>query len=120
VLVFTAFRQTLDALAARLEREGVQAAVYHSSLSRRDKEAAVAAFRDQAPVLLSTESAGEGRNLQFCHVMANVDLPWNPMQIGVWADCIGAGTRRGADQSGCPGHHRTTDPARPRIQDQSV
>ncbi|MDT9701665.1 DEAD/DEAH box helicase [Streptomyces sp. P17] len=81
VLVFTAFRQTLDALAARLEREGVQAAVYHGSLSRRGKEAAVAAFRDQAPVLLSTESAGEGRNLQFCHVMANVDLPWNPMQI---------------------------------------
>ena len=33
------------------------------------------------PVLLSTESAGEGRNLQFCHVMINVDLPWNPMQI---------------------------------------
>ncbi len=33
------------------------------------------------PVLLSTESAGEGRNLQFCHVMVNVDLPWNPMQI---------------------------------------
>lgn len=41
----------------------------------------MAAFRDSAPVLLSTESAGEGRNLQFCHVMANVDLPWNPMQI---------------------------------------
>ncbi|MEU3099635.1 DEAD/DEAH box helicase [Streptomyces sp. NPDC006967] len=81
VLVFTAFRQTLDALAARLEREGVEAAVYHGSLSRRGKEAAVAAFRDSAPVLLSTESAGEGRNLQFCHVMVNVDLPWNPMQI---------------------------------------
>jgi superfamily II DNA/RNA helicase len=32
-------------------------------------------------VLLTTESAGEGRNLQFCHVMVNVDLPWNPMQI---------------------------------------
>jgi helicase-like protein len=24
---------------------------------------------------------GEGRNLQFCHVMVNMDLPWNPMQI---------------------------------------
>ncbi len=32
-------------------------------------------------MLLSTESAGEGRNLQFCHVMVNMDLPWNPMQI---------------------------------------
>ena len=41
----------------------------------------MAAFRDEAPVLLSTESAGEGRNLQFCHVMVNMDLPWNPMQI---------------------------------------
>lgn len=32
-------------------------------------------------MLLSTESAGEGRNLQFCHVMINLDLPWTPMQI---------------------------------------
>jgi len=32
-------------------------------------------------VLLSTESAGEGRNLQFCHVMVNMDLPWNPMIV---------------------------------------
>ena len=41
----------------------------------------IGAFRDDVPVLLSTESAGEGRNLQFCHVMINLDLPWNPMQI---------------------------------------
>ncbi|MBC5803947.1 MAG: SWF/SNF helicase family protein [Candidatus Eremiobacteraeota bacterium] len=39
------------------------------------------AFRDAAPLLLTTEAAGEGRNLQFCHVMINFDLPWNPMQI---------------------------------------
>ncbi|MGH3210832.1 MAG: helicase-related protein, partial [Trebonia sp.] len=39
------------------------------------------AFRGEADALLSTESAGEGRNLQFCHVMVNMDLPWNPMQI---------------------------------------
>jgi len=81
VLVFTAFRHTLDALAAEVEAAGIPAACYHGSLSRRDKDAAVAAFRDEVPVLLSTESAGEGRNLQFCHVMINVDLPWNPMQI---------------------------------------
>jgi SNF2 family DNA or RNA helicase len=81
VLVFTAFRHTLDALAAEVEAAGIPAARYHGSLSRRDKDAAVAAFRDEVPVLLSTESAGEGRNLQFCHVMINMDLPWNPMQI---------------------------------------
>ena len=81
VLVFTAFRETLAALADALERERIPAAVYHGSLTRSAKEAAMAEFRDTVPVLLSTESAGEGRNLQFCHVMINVDLPWNPMQI---------------------------------------
>jgi SNF2 family DNA or RNA helicase len=81
VLVFTAFRHTLDALAADLSGAGIPAACYHGSLSRRDKDAAVTAFAGDAPVLLSTESAGEGRNLQFCHAMINFDLPWNPMQI---------------------------------------
>lgn len=81
VLVFTAFRHTLDQLAALAADSGVRAAVYHGSLPRAEKERAIAAFRDETGVLLSTESAGEGRNLQFCHVMVNVDLPWNPMQI---------------------------------------
>jgi SNF2 family DNA or RNA helicase len=83
VLVFTAFRQTLDRLIPRVADAGLRAAVYHGSLSRAAKEAAIGTFRDDpdTSVLLSTESAGEGRNLQFCHVMVNVDLPWNPMQI---------------------------------------
>jgi SNF2 family DNA or RNA helicase len=81
VLVFTAFRQTLEQMAADVAEAGVPAAVYHGSLTRREKEDAISAFRDEVGVLLSTESAGEGRNIQFCHVMINVDLPWNPMQI---------------------------------------
>ncbi|MGH3788898.1 MAG: DEAD/DEAH box helicase [Pseudonocardiaceae bacterium] len=81
VLVFTAFRHTLNAIAAEVAAAGIAAACYHGSMSRRDKDAAVAAFAGDVPVLLSTESAGEGRNLQFCHVMINMDLPWNPMQI---------------------------------------
>jgi SNF2 family DNA or RNA helicase len=81
VLVFTGFRRTLDLLAAEAERAGLPAVVYDGSLSRREKDAVIARFRDEVPVLLSTESAGEGRNLQFCHTMINVDLPWNPMQI---------------------------------------
>ncbi|HMD93062.1 MAG TPA: SNF2-related protein [Trebonia sp.] len=81
VLVFTAFRHTLDEIAGRVAKTGIPAAVYHGSLPRAEKERAIAAFRDEVGVLLSTESAGEGRNLQFCHVMVNMDLPWNPMQI---------------------------------------
>jgi len=81
VLVFTGFRQTLETITAEAERAGLPAVTYHGSMSRGDKETAIARFRDEAAVLLSTESAGEGRNLQFCHVMVNMDLPWNPMQI---------------------------------------
>jgi SNF2 family DNA or RNA helicase len=81
VLVFTAFRQTLGQMTEQVAAAGIPAAIYHGSLPRADKERAIAAFRDEVPVMLSTESAGEGRNLQFCHVMVNMDLPWNPMQI---------------------------------------
>ncbi|MEX2290468.1 MAG: SNF2-related protein [Mycobacteriales bacterium] len=81
VVVFTAYRQTLALLEDALAEAGVPAAVYHGALSRQEKERAVTAFRDEVPVLLTTEAAGEGRNLQFCHVMVNVDLPWNPMRI---------------------------------------
>jgi SNF2 family DNA or RNA helicase len=81
VLVFTAFRQTLDLLAQMVTAAGLPFAVYHGSLPRLGKEQAIAAFREDVPILLSTESAGEGRNLQFCHNMINTDLPWNPMQI---------------------------------------
>ncbi len=81
VVVFTAFRQTLGFLAELVAAAGVPVAVYHGGLSRRDKEEAVRSFREELGVLLTTEAAGEGRNLQFCHVMVNFDLPWNPMQI---------------------------------------
>jgi SNF2 family DNA or RNA helicase len=81
VLVFTGFRQTLDVLVAAVEGAGLSSAVYHGSLTRTEKESAIAEFHAETAILLSTESAGEGRNLQFCHVMVNFDLPWNPMQI---------------------------------------
>src|SRR5947207_538324 len=38
-------------------------------------------FREHVPVLLCTESGGEGRNIQFCNTLINFDVPWNPMAI---------------------------------------
>ncbi|MGH9072960.1 MAG: DEAD/DEAH box helicase [Acidimicrobiales bacterium] len=81
VIVFTGFRQTLEFLEKVTADAGLASLTYHGSLPRLGKEAAVRGFRDGCPVLLSTEAAGEGRNLQFCHQMVNFDLPWNPMQI---------------------------------------
>jgi len=81
VIVFTAFTATLERLALGLEGRGISVARYHGGMSRAAKDAAVRRFEDDVPVLVSTEAAGEGRNLQFCHAMVNMDLPWNPMQI---------------------------------------
>jgi SNF2 family DNA or RNA helicase len=81
VIVFTGFRASLDHLAAVAAAAGIPAAVYHGSLPRQAKEQAINDFRSDVPVLITTEAAGEGRNLQFCHTMVNFDLPWNPMQI---------------------------------------
>jgi len=81
VIVFTHFRQTLELLADRLRALGVDFGLYHGGLTTEEKDGAIARFERGTPVLLSTEAAGEGRNLQFCRVMVNFDLPWNPMRI---------------------------------------
>ncbi|HEX9616331.1 MAG TPA: SNF2-related protein [Anaerolineales bacterium] len=81
VLLFTHFRRTLDLLAGRLQEMGVDFVVYHGELDIRAKQQAIEDFQNRAQVLLSTEAAGEGRNLQFSRTMINFDIPWNPMRI---------------------------------------
>lgn len=80
-LVFVQYRETLDHLADLLEQHGIAFARFDGSLSGPAKDAAIARFRDEAPVLLCTESGGEGRNIQFCNTLINFDVPWNPMAI---------------------------------------
>jgi len=80
-LVFVHYRDTLEHLASRLAREGFAFARFEGGLSGPAKDAAIAAFRDQVPLLLCTESGGEGRNIQFCNTLINFDVPWNPMAI---------------------------------------
>ena len=81
VIIFTKYVETLHFLARTLAEAGVSTAVYEGSLSREAKDARIAEFETSRQVLLCTEAAGEGRNLQFCHTMVNFDLPWNPMRI---------------------------------------
>ncbi len=81
LLVFTQFRRTQDHLAERLRAIGVEPAIFHGSLGPVEKDRAIEAFRGPRRVLLSTEAGGEGRNLQFCRILVNFDLPWNPMRI---------------------------------------
>jgi superfamily II DNA or RNA helicase len=80
-LVFVHYCETLDHLADRLTRQGFAFARFEGGLSGPDKDAAIAEFRERVPVLLCTESGGEGRNIQFCNTLINFDVPWNPMAI---------------------------------------
>ena len=45
------------------------------------KAAIVEAFRDSKTILIATESGAEGINLQFCSLIVNFDLPWNPQRV---------------------------------------
>jgi SNF2 family DNA or RNA helicase len=81
VIIFTHFRRTLQQLAERLQALGVEFTVYHGEMDTPSKNQAIETFEHSAQVLLSTEAAGEGRNLQFCRNMINFDIPWNPMRI---------------------------------------
>ena len=80
-VVFTEFFPTLDHLRRVCEQHDVPYAFFSGELSRAEKDAAIAHFRDHARVLLSTGAGGEGRNLQFADTIVNFDLPWNPMRI---------------------------------------
>ena len=81
VLIFANFRATLDHLAGLLQRHGITFALFHGSQSQLEKEMAIDQFKHAAPVLLCSDSGGEGFNLQFCNTLINFDLPWNPMRI---------------------------------------
>ncbi len=80
-VVFTEFTPTLEHLAEVCSQQSVRYALFRGDMSRAEKDAAIAHFRDDADVLLSTGSGGEGRNLQFANTVVNFDLPWNPMRL---------------------------------------
>ena len=88
LIVFTEHRDTAEFLVHRLEGLGFtgQVALIHGGLDYRDREAQVELFRRPADmggagILVATDAAGEGINLQFCWLMVNYDVPWNPARL---------------------------------------
>ncbi len=81
VIVFTQFRATQRKLLETLAEEGYTTHAFHGGHSSDEKEEIVKRFEDEGGVLVSTDAMNEGRNLQFCNVMVNYDLPWNPMKV---------------------------------------
>jgi ERCC4-related helicase len=81
VIIFTTFIETQRFLAATLRHNGYTVSEFNGQMSLDEKEEAVRTFKAGNQILISTEAGGEGRNFQFCHLMVNYDLPWNPMRI---------------------------------------
>src|SRR5438034_33799 len=82
LVVFSDHRPTIELIAERVTKLGRQAIVYWGTHSTSDRDKRIRAFHDdQRSVLIATRAGSEGRNLQFCNVLVNYDLPWNPMVV---------------------------------------
>lgn len=96
LLIFTEHKDTLDFLVGngkdgrplgKLVEWGLSTTQIHGSMKIGDRDSpgtricAEREFRESAQVLVATEAAGEGINLQFCWFMINYDIPWNPVRL---------------------------------------
>lgn len=80
LLIFTEHKDTLDYLVEHLGAD-FQVAQIHGRMKLGDRIEQERFFRETAQIMVATEAAGEGINLQFCHLMVNYDLPWNPNRL---------------------------------------
>ena len=79
LLVFTEHKDTLDFLVKKLTNLGFYCCTIHGGMSLEKRIDAEREFFEHKPsILVATEAAGEGINLQFCSLMVNYDIPWNP------------------------------------------
>lgn len=96
MLIFTEHKDTLDYLVGdgrderplgKLREWGLTTTQIHGGMKIGDRDTpgtriyAEREFRESAQILVATEAAGEGINLQFCWLMINFDIPWNPVRL---------------------------------------
>ncbi len=75
ILIFTEYFDTLDYLAQKVESWGFSVSVIHGKMPHEKRVETQQTFEEETQILIATEAAGEGINLQFCHLMINYDLP---------------------------------------------
>ena len=81
LLIFTEHRDTLNHLREHLASWGYSTCEIHGGMNPHERKRAQEEFRTSRQICVATEAAGEGINLQFCHLMVNYDLPWNPTRL---------------------------------------
>lgn len=80
-IIFTEFIETQTYIKEILEGVGFTTTIFNGKMSIEEKINSKNRFKEECQFLITTDSGGEGINLQFCHIMINYDLPWNPMKI---------------------------------------
>ncbi len=85
VVVFTQSKRMANLIGERLTEDGVSHVMFTGDTSRKDRDAAVAAFTAEPTkgnpgpaVFVSTDAGGEGLNLQTANLLVNMDVPWTP------------------------------------------
>ncbi len=81
ILIFTESKDTLDYLDKKIRAWGYNINTIHGGMKLEDRIKAESIFKNETEVMVATEAAGEGINLQFCHLMINYDIPWNPNRL---------------------------------------
>ena len=81
LLIFTEFRDTVNYLVEKLQAWGYRVVTIHGQMKMDDRLAAEHEFKHEGQIMVATEAAGEGINLQFCSWMINYDIPWNPNRL---------------------------------------
>ncbi len=81
LLIFTESRDTLEYLSEKLKKWGYSVSVIHGGMNLDARIHAEHEFRHHTQIMVSTEAGGEGINLQFCWIMVNYDIPWNPNRL---------------------------------------
>ena len=81
ILIFTEFMATQEMLKEFLSLRGLGVVTLNGQNSLEERIESQNRFKNDAEILISTEAGGEGINLQFCHIVINYDLPWNPMRL---------------------------------------
>ncbi|RLI81967.1 helicase [Archaeoglobales archaeon] len=81
ILIFTESRDTLEYLYDKIRSWGYSVNYIHGGMSLEERIKAEKEFKHNTQIMVATEAAGEGINLQFCNIMINYDIPWNPNRL---------------------------------------
>ena len=81
LVIFTEHKDTLEYLKKKLTNTGYTVVTIHGNMSVDERRKAQKEFAGDKQILIATDAAGEGINLQFCRLLINWDIPWNPNRL---------------------------------------